>query len=240
MKKYLLLVALLSNINCYAVPMDLKNAHSLMMVSDKDMPLSDEYRKEIKIKKDQVAITGYYSTTRIDVYTNFLMNIKKNAVQEIKSYRGTQDKSDTHLKQSASEIKLAFKFKKLPIDDKDIIAYTPVGSYIKDPEGWNGIKVFFNNNETGNVCAYEFFDLELSHGGVMMNKDGVKYFVSNKPTVTDVEGNPSAGFVYSVVWYNNLKVSRIDCVTKSFDKTITDKMLKLANKIDANGLVVSK
>lgn len=238
MKKYLFLVLLLSSINCFAEMKDINNIHSLVMVSDKEIPLSAEYRKEIELKKLQVKNKGYYNTTRIDDYTKFLLGIKKNSVQEIKSYKGTQDKNDTHLKKSAQEIKLAFKFKKLPIDDKNIIAYTPVGSYVSDPEGWNGIKIFFDNHEVGNICAYEFFDLELSHGGVMMSRDGVKYSVNNKPTVTDVEGNPIVGFVYSVVWYNNLKVSRIDCVTKSFDKTVTDKMLKLAKKIDDNDLVV--
>jgi hypothetical protein len=217
----------------------MKNVHSLMIVSDKEMPFSPEFREEKKIKKLQIEKNGYYATNHMDDYILFLKGIQKNALQEIKSFKGTIDKNNTHLMQSANEIKLAFPFKKLPIDESNIIAYTPIGYYVKSPEGWNGIKIFFNNPEVGDVCAYEFTDLNLSNGGVLMNKEGISYNVNNKPTMVSVEGNSSLGYIYSVTWYNNIQVSRIDCLSNTINKSITEKMLRLANKIDKNGLVVA-
>lgn len=238
MKKCLLLGLLLATgINCYA-EMNMGNVHSLIIVSDKEMPFTDESRQEMMVKKMQIEKNGYYATNLMDDYILYLKRIQKNAPQEIKAFKGTMNKGDTHLKQSVDEIKIAFRFKKLPIDEKNVIAYAPVGSYVKKPEGWNGIKIFFNNPEVGNICAYEFTDLNLSDGGVLMSKEGITYNVNMKPTITSIEGNPSLGFVYSVTWYNNIQVSRIDCVSNLIDKSITEKMLLLANRIDKNGLVI--
>lgn len=238
MKKYLLLVLLATSINCHA-DMNIRNVHSLMIIADKEMPYSAEFREERKIKKFQIEKNGYYATNHMDNYILFLKGIQGKALKEIKAYKGIIDKNDTHLKQSANEIKLAFPFKKLPIDEGNIIAYTPVGSYVKSPEGWNGIKIFFHNKNIGNVCAYEFTDLNLSNGGVLMSKEGISNNVNNKPTVVSVEGNPSLGYIYSVAWYNNIKVSRIDCLSNKVDKSITEKILRLANKIDKTGLVIA-
>lgn len=239
MKKYLFLTAFLGTINCYANPIDIHNMHSLMIVDEKDMPFFDEHKEEINAKKIEIKKNGYYFTNMTDDYVSFLKNIKKNAPQEIRSFKESTDTEDSHLKGSANEIKLAFRFKKLPIDDKNIIGYAPIGTYKKSPEGWNGIKIFFDNPETRNVCAYEFTDMEISHGGVALNKDKTAYTINKKPTLTGIEGNQNIGFEYSVIWYNNLKVSRIDCINNTYDKSIIDKMTQLAIKIDNNGLVAA-
>lgn len=241
MKKYLGLGLLLISINSYAEKVDMYNMHSLMIVDEKEMPFySEKLHQEKLLMKSQVEKQGY-SNLLDTTYFNFLMNIKKNAPQEKKAYKGTPNKGDTHLKESADEIKLAFPFKKLPIDDKNIIGYAPIGSYKESsPEGWNGIKIFFDNPDIpSSMCAYEFTDLGLSNGGVTLNASDVTYTVGNKPTLKGIDGNTGTGFIYTVIWYNNLKVSRIDCVKLSYDKSVLDRVLILANKIDKNGLVVS-
>ena len=65
-------------------------------------------------------------------HANFLLNLKRNSINEIKTYRGIQNSpnfQDTHFKQNPSEIKLALQFKKLSIENKNIIGYAPVGTY---------------------------------------------------------------------------------------------------------------
>lgn len=212
------------------------NTHSLQIVSQNDLQLELMYPKELKQEilnfHEEMAKKGYHETN--NRYAEFLLNLNNNAQDEIRSYRGTQETSDSHLKKTYKEIKLAFEFKKPPIDDKNIVGYAPSGSYIKTPkEGWNGLGFFFNDKNLG-ICSYNFTDLNLSNGSVTLPKEYTKYLVNNKPTFISVEGNDNNGFVYTVTWYNSLKVSTLDCATIHYQKDMSNKVLAFAKVIDSH------
>jgi hypothetical protein len=241
MKNIFLLTALLSSSlmsyaeeSAYPVTQPFALTHSLTIVSEKELKVPKELQQQTLKTQQEMKQKGYHETN--NRYAQFLLGLKRTATDEIRAYRGTQNVADTHLKQNLQDIKLAFEFKALPIDNKNIIGYAPIGSYVKLPkEGWNGIKVFFEDKDLG-MCAYEFTDLNLSNGGVMLTKEYTKYIVNNKPTFILVEGNDNSGFVYTVTWYNSIKVSTVDCATQKSQKGLTDKILEIAKKIDTETL----
>lgn len=206
------------------------SGNGLQIVPFAEQRLPESMKLEIKKEKLEVEKNGFHQTSGENTYAQYLFNLKRNANDEIRAYRGTQNVYDTHLKQSFSDIKLAFQFKKLPVSDKDIIGYTATGTYVKSPEGWNGIKVFFTDKTLG-ICAYEFTDLNLSNGGVQLVKEDLKYTINNKPTSTVIEGNQSSGFTYSVIWYDGIKVNTVDCAQKDYSKATIGKVIALANDI---------
>ena len=202
----------------------------LTIASREELGIPEQLKKEEIIRSQAMEQQGYVEVE--NRYARYLLGLMRRAPAEIKSYRGTANVGDTHLKKTADEIKLSFDFKAIPVDSKNIIGYAPIGGYIKTPrEGWTGIKTFFDGKDLG-ICAYEYTDLALSHGAVLMEKKSIKYYVNNKPAFVSAEGNRSSGYSYSVTWYNNIKVSRLDCATQTFQKGLTDKMMALAKKID--------
>lgn len=203
--------------------------NTLQIVPLANTKIPADIQKETFNRNKEMKEKGYYETE--NSYAHFLLNLKRNSNDEIREYSKTKDLYDTHLKKSSNDIQLAFKFKKLPIDEQNIIGYAPIGSYVKYPEGWNGIKVFFEDKNLG-VCAYEFTDLNLSHGGVQLAKEYTEYVVNKKPSSIIVQGNVGDGFTYSVVWYDSIKVNSLDCATIKYSKDITANVIKLATKID--------
>jgi len=233
MKKILLSTLIFAPIIAFSDDWTPPVTHSLMIMSEKELGTPKALKEENFNRQREMTLNGYVNKEE-NRYAQFLFGLKKNSFDEIRAFRGNSDPTDTHLKKSPNEIKLAFSYKKLPINEKSIIGYAPIGSYVEKPkEGWNGIKTFFEKDGLG-ICAYEFTDLKLSNGGVILEKEKVKYSVNNKPTLTLVEGSESSGYVYSVTWYNDTKVSQLDCASKSFNKDSIDKMIQFAKQIDKN------
>jgi len=233
MKKIILTTLLLPSL-CLASSQNTYKKDTITLLSKDEMAKimaePPELRAQMESRKKQMEEKGYIEND--NKYASFLLNLKQSAKDEIRAYYGTQFKEDTHLKTQPSEIKLAFEFKKLPIHEKNILGYAPIGTYLKNPvEGWNGIKVFFMDKDTS-ICAYEFTDLKLSNGGVMMAKENVKNIVGKKPTFLSVEGSDQSGYVYSVTWYDQLKTNRVDCSTEKYQKNTLDKVIALSNKIN--------
>lgn len=226
----LMSVSFQSYAETYSLTEPFKASHSLQIISEKDFPVPKEIQEETVKRQHEMKQKGYHEEN--NRYAHYLLGLKRSAPDEIRAFRGTQNKADSHLKQNYQDIKLAFDFKTLPIDKTKIIGYAPVGSYVKSPtEGWNGIKVFFEDKNIG-ICAYEFTDLQLSNGGVMLTKEYTKYIVHNKPTFISIEGNDESGYVYTIRWYNSIKVSMVDCATPKYDTAVTKKIIALAEKID--------
>lgn len=227
--KKILLSALLIAPMAYADDWTPPITHSLTIISEKELKTPPQLKEENLKRQKAMKLQGYVREE--SRYAKFLLGLKAHSSDEIKAFRGSP-KEDTHLKKTVDEIELAFSLKKLPIDDSAIIGYAPIGSYVAQPKkGWNGLKAFFEMNNA--ICAYEFTDLKLSNGGVIMTKEGLEYLVNNKPTVMSAEGSDASGYTYSITWYNDIKVSRLDCATKSFRKELPSKMLALSRKIDS-------
>lgn len=230
MKKIIFSLALTLPLASLAAPTTAFNIDNITYVSRSEMQEPPELRDLIDKRNKEIAEKGFIEQD--NPYAQYLLNLKKTSINEIRAYRNLQDKEDTHLKGKSEELKLAFDYKDLPVNHDAIIGYAPIGSYVQKPrEGWNGIKVFFETKELG-VCGYEFTDLKLSNGGVMIDKENVKFLVNKKPTVLSAEGDKASGFVYSVVWYNKLQVNRLDCAKVQFQKNLIDLMISFANEID--------
>ena len=231
MKKILLRSLFIIPIIAYADNWTPPITHKLTIISENEIGAPKELKEETLQKRTAIKTKGF--NEKENPYARFLLNLKMNAVSEIRAFRGTTDPSDTHLKENPKAIPLAFTFKKLPIDNSAIIGYAPIGTYVTTPhEGWNGIKVFFEDKALG-TCAYEYTNLKLSNGGVLMTKEGLQYSVNNKPTIISAEGNNESGYTYSVTWYNDIEVSRLDCATMLFQKGLTDNLMELSKKIDS-------
>lgn len=231
MKKYLLGVGIsfLSISNSYGSSLPLTGKVTIVPFASFNIP--EELKKQDIMIREEIKEKGYHEDD--NEYAKFLINLKKTSTSELMAYKQSYDVYDTHIKNSPSDIKLAIDFKKLPIIDNTVIGYAPIGSYVKSPkEGWNGIKVFFEDEKLG-TCSYEFTDLALSHGGIQLPKEFIKYFVNGKPSSQYVEGNANMGFTYTVTWYNGLKTNSLDCASKDYSKDEINDVIELAKRIDA-------
>lgn len=166
-------------------------------------------------------------------YVRFLLNVKDKAPAEIKQFSSSKDIEDTHLKSSYNDIKLSIPFKPLNESNNiykniNIVGYAAGGSY---KDGWDGIKVFFNDN-TLSACAYSKNKILA----IQMEKEKIQYIVNNKPSFKVIMGNYEGGFINNVSWYTDKKTyvfqEQIDCATRKLDKNMLDKMVVLANQID--------
>lgn len=100
-------------------------------------------------------------------------------------------------------------------------------------DGWTGVKEFFNDPKIG-LCSYSLSNMKLMHGGIQLAKEDVTYDVNKKPTTSEVEGSENSGFTYTVRWYDDTFAHELECANMLYDKTITENVLSLANRIDNN------
>lgn len=200
------------------------------------MNIPDEIKERIlKAKADQER-NGYFESTDKDAYVQYLLQLNRKATAEIKSYKKNIDPLDTHLKEEASEIQLAFNYTPIPLNDsRKILAYAPVGTFIKKStesnEGWTGIRVLFSDKKLGS-CAYTFFNLKLSNGGAQLDKETTEYLVNKKPSTLSITGNHNVGFLYDLAWFTPDDMSQLECARKALDSNIPELMIKLASQID--------
>jgi len=191
------------------------------------MNLPDYIKEETKERINQQNKKGYFETNTIN--GSFLFTMKHNTALEMKSFANTTDPYDTHLKNSISQIKLAFSYNGIKdIEQKNIIGYSPMGSF---KEGWTGIKTFFEDSKMG-ICSYSLLNMKIMGGGIQLNNESIRYDINKKPTTVDVEGSMKTGFHYIISWYDEIYSNDLECDNKIYDKEIISKMIILANKID--------
>ncbi len=205
------------------------------------MNLTEDMKKDVLNIIQEQKVKGYHETNNQSKYIHQLLSIDRE--KNVKRYnkhsgRGGIDKNynsvpelDTDFKNNLSEVPLAFSFDYTKwLKSENVIAFAPVGGYIKD-KGWTGIKVFFNN-ESGK-CSYSYFDLHRSNMVAELNKETTEYLVNNHPSSKIIEGNVKDGFIYTITWDKKGEMHILDCANKKLDKTIIDKMIALAKKIDS-------
>lgn len=230
MKKKLLMILMLAlpfTANAEETPFP-STAKGIQIVPLDKQALPAKLKKDILTKQAQENLNGYQLNNGENAL--FLLNIKRNAPQEIaESRKKSNDVYDTHLKSNYSEIKLAFPFKGLPsIDEKDIIGYAAIGSFVKenDKEGWTGIRAFFNSSM--GTCSYSYMEIQA----VQLAQETTEYLVNKKPSNKLIEGNLNSGFVYSVNWYTDNSMKTLECANKKLDQEIMKNVISLANKVD--------
>lgn len=149
--------------------------------------------------------------------------------ENLKTISSNNNPLDTHLKKSISDVKVAFPFKGINIDEKNIIGFAAMGTYVKD--GWTGIAEYFKDNLAG-ICSYDLLDMNLSQGSELIALEAVTYYVNSKPTLITIKGSNESGFIYDVSWNDEKYSHDLECANMKFDKSITAHMLSLAEKID--------
>lgn len=136
--------------------------------------------------------------------------------------------SDGELKKDVSEIKLAFKYKPLPIDRKHIIAY--VGAYAYREDGWTALDVYFEDDVLG-VCNYNVSDMDVTRGGVQISEKTVRYDVNQYPNTLYVGGNATTGYVYNIDWFNKPYSKELECASRTYNSRAQAALIELAKKI---------
>jgi hypothetical protein len=199
---------------------------TVSFISEKEI-FPEEMVNKSNLKRKDMKEKGYHESDSNKMYLKYLLSLKNRAPKEISDNKNNKNPYDTHLKASLKEIKLAFKFKQPPIEQSAIIGYAAGNTY---QDGWTGIAVFFVEGES--TCSYEYDDLSLSNGAIMILKERTTYEINNKPTIISVIGNHKNGFVYKAVWNNKLQKHKLSCANSSYKKSITDYVLKKAIDID--------
>lgn len=202
-------IALAHNVseNIIIIPLSKTNFPESMK---KDM---QEYNATLK--KD-----GFVSSEDANTRKLYLMRNKKLM------FARSSDPAERELKHAVSDISLLFRYKdKVP----NPIAYVGVG--IERPDGWSGIKTFFDGKKLG-TCTLTVFHVGDVKEKIQLNEDGLRYDVSDKPTRLTIEGSHNSGFMYSVMWYDRNFVQNMECANMRYDQSIQKGMIDLAKKID--------
>ena len=184
----------------------------------KNMPQgTEEYLEKYDVRDEQIKRNGY--AVEDSAYSRRLLDMKAG-----KNLDFTKE-NDTHLKKDVKDIQLAFKFNSYP----NAIAYAPVGTYTSS--GWTGVKVFFDTKNMG-FCSYFYMNLEASNITAKIDNTDNKNYINNKPTFNEVIGSPSSGFLYTTRWYDKNSVNMLECVNKTYDASIIEKLVGHAKIID--------
>ncbi|MDF1684150.1 MAG: hypothetical protein P1U36_05790 [Legionellaceae bacterium] len=187
---------------------------------------------EIKQNLEQVQFQmdnqGYHETN--NDYATFLLNLEHDhSVKKLPDFINVNGEND--FLKDPKKLQIVDK-KKLPtyVKKNEIIGSTPLGSWVKEKNGWSGYKLFFKKNNNL-VCAYSYFNLHIS-GGKVLPSDHVKEYIKGKEASSEVKGSNQSGFVYSVSWFTPEEVKILDCAQRHFDKDQLERVRKYASLIE--------
>lgn len=230
MKKIFLIIS----INCLFCGLNFASNYS----NEEDLPKPDSGVRIITTKKSldssknevltiqkQIKMKGYYQTYSQKAAT--LIGMKN--VRPLK--KGSNNYHSTELKSNIEDLGLAFPFKGVPVDPKNVIGYAAALSYEKD-KGWTGVTEVFIDEDLG-TCQYTLFNWKLSHGSANIPEEVVSYDVNGKITTLDVRGNDKSGYIQTLHWANNLAMNYLLCANTKFKKANNVKLIKLAREIDS-------
>lgn len=203
----------------------------------------EEMRKKLVIPKEitakfidqqrELKSKGYIEED--SQYSRYLLSIQAPQFGS-SNIVGGRVEEDTNMKPYLKDIKVAFQVT-VPkiIENKNIIGFAPMGSFIREKNGWSGYKIFFNMQDN-TVCSYSFMDLNLSGGKIFHDEDDKKYTINSKPGLQDVRGSYNSGFMYSVHWYGDNTMNMLECAQTGFNKDKIELVKSIAIKIDSNTL----
>ncbi|KTC89125.1 hypothetical protein [Legionella drozanskii] len=167
-----------------------------------------------------------------------LIELKHVALYHKAKYKGALSSESTHIRASIDELKIAYTFVGVPIEEMDLnIGVAPYGAYKSlkngdDGDGWDGAVQFFDKKGIGS-CAFTEHNRKLAHSGVELIKELVTYDVHNKPTIVLVKGNKESGFVYKLKWYDNTFSRELECANSEFSQQLRTEIIALANRIES-------
>lgn len=219
----ILMAPLIAHADDTPIPSNIKG---IVIVPMAKQGLPASMKKEVMASQKEQKEKGFITTS--DNRASYLLNIQRNKDMQFKLAKANNyGDQDTTLKNSSSQIKLAFPFTSIKgVDSKNIIGFAAIGSYDKE-KGWNGIKEIFSNPKLGN-CSYA----RMGINAVQLSQETTEYFVNKKPSNKIIEGNYNEGFIYSINWYTNENMFTLECANKNYNQDIMTNMIELANIID--------
>jgi hypothetical protein len=140
--------------------------------------------------------------------------------------------TDTHLRYSAEDIPLAYRYTGVPYTEVEhYYGIVPVGPYIQENQtGWTGAMELFKSKFAH--CSYTEKNMRIAHDGAQIAEDEAGNDVNGKVTLIDVEGNESTGYLYRVNWFDNTFNRNLECASNKFSKQLIQETIDLAKVID--------
>ncbi|MFW2535201.1 hypothetical protein [Legionella sp. 28fT52] len=211
-----------------------KNGHpvpdsGVKIISQKQQSNSlDSQKQRLKNLMD-IKKFGYIN--RREPKVEQLLTLKITAANDYKHHGSDYKPTNTHLKHSIDELKMAYTFVGVPKNEmSEMIGVAPYLTYLKN-QGWVGATQFFVKEGIG-ICDFSENNVRLSHGAVTIPKEEVRNDVNGKVTTVDVVGTKKSGFLYRVEWYDHSFFRELDCANKEYSEKIKNSVIKLAVKID--------
>lgn len=192
----------------------------ISIVPLKESALPEEIKRNALIEIQNKKFLSYkgYKETESFIAKKIIYLGKKDIVDN-------NDINDTNLKSSLSYIKLAFPYKQI---SKNPIGFAVGGSL--DNNGWTKVSEIFEENF--GKCKYDVDAYTVYRGAAQLIKEDTRYDISNKPTTVEAEGSYNTGFLYRVTWFDSQYIHTLQCVNKTFNKSITERTIKKAQEID--------
>ena len=190
--------------------------------------LSHELNDQLKLIRFQMREQGYYKQE--NDYAKFLMGLKNNQpATRLPNFIDEHGEND--FIKEPEQLKVAVK-KVFPsyIMKKEVLGATHLGSWVESKGGWSGYKIFFKQDKH-TMCSYSYFDLSLS-GGKVLPTDDKKEYIGTKESASEVIGDTTSGYVYSVSWFTPKTVKILDCAQAQFNKKELDLVKKYALLVD--------
>ena len=188
--------------------------HNVQVVPRNSISLPAELKKQVMADKRAMLKQGYVEKSNPRLLE--LRDIDHTAVYEKKKYQNNTNPLSTHLRDTASEIKIAYDFHEVPAEDAN---------------SWTGMVELFTKKGLGN-CNYEENNLKLMHTTIRIPSDIVTHEVNDKVTTSDVQGNKKDGFLYTVEWYDEGFSRKLECVASSYSPSTLSTVVDLARRID--------
>jgi len=202
---------------------------SVSVLPYKSMSTSSNEQEQLSSRMKEIRKNGYVEME--SDYAQFLFSLPKHSSKEILEYQYA-DENDTHLKNSISQIKLAFPYSGVSFLEKEnIIGFGAIGNWDEKNKGWTGVVEFFYYQSLG-ICALNIFNTKLSHGVNQVANEVARYDINNMPNVLSVEGNAKTGFLYHITFYQHDYWKELECANKIYDPKKTKQLIMLARKLD--------
>ena len=172
-------------------------------------------------------------------YASELLAMKDVAPINVKQYATNNNEQGTHLRKSARDLKLAFKFKGVESDgfllrsnnNITVLGSAPQGAFNKESGGWSGAAQFFSVKNIG-VCSYGVMNVKASGTSAQLAMEDVTYAIHDKATLTHIEGSKNSGFLYKVEWFDDNNFHELECASSQYSKKINHDVINLARIID--------
>ena len=183
------------------------------ILPEKKMAEYKTFKKKRAKERQDIKKYGYIK--EFIPQTQSLLNFKEVSKNQFTNQFSGSRPADEGMRHNISELKMAYDFKGVPVNDVDttMLGVAPSVTYIEN-QGWAGAMQFFEKTGLGN-CSYRENNLKFSHGSAIIPKEDATDEVNGKITVKNITGEPKSGFMYSVDWYDDNFFHELKCANKN-------------------------